>query len=129
MIDITAQKLEALQASNASALCLDLEKEPLIHTGADYIFLVQTLLHIQDTKAILTKLFHLLHKGGHLIIIDYDKNDTIRSTDVHKGFHQHSLSALAKSTGFSRTESQTFYSGKHIFMNQDASLFIMDCEK
>jgi hypothetical protein len=71
----------------------------------------------------------LLKPGGHLIIIDFDKNEQVVSPDVHNGFHQSSLCGFLRSLSLEVVLSETFYNGERLFMNKDASMFIIDCKK
>lgn len=128
MVAQTAKKIHALGLSNARALCLNFEENPPTIT-ADYIIVVQTLLHIQDITPILTRFYDMLSNGGHLIIVDFDKNEQVVSPDVHNGFAQDSLLQLVKQLGFSHAHAHTFYHGKQIFMRADASLFLLDATK
>lgn len=129
MVKQVKQKLKALPQPNAAVLCCDLMEEAPPELHADYIILAQTLLHIQDTGRLLSRLYGILNQGGHLLVIDFDKNDAVVSDKVHNGFLQEELILLARETGFVKAEAETFYHGKNMFMNQDASLFILDAEK
>ena len=82
------------------------------------------LLHIPDTNKILQELFGILNDGGKLIIIDFDKNDKIQHPKVHNGFSHEELKKRLSDIGFKSTEMKTFFHGRRIFMNQDASMFI-----
>lgn len=129
MVHYVKEKIKAEQIQNADAACFNLEvgEKPL--QTVDYILVVQTLLHINDTFDILQKLHSLLNAHGHLIIVDFNKNDTVVSELIHNGFEQNKLADLLRKAGFDQIKSETFYSGKNLLMNQDASLFIMDAEK
>ncbi len=129
MVEEVKRKIQKLQVQNADVLCCDFETDFFPELQADYIIAAQVLLHIEDTELILSRLYNVLNKGGHLLIIDFDKNEEIISKEVHNGFDQGRLSDTAKKVGFVKTEAETFYYGKGIFMNKDASLFILDCEK
>ncbi|MDL2258788.1 methyltransferase [Eubacteriales bacterium OttesenSCG-928-K08] len=126
MVACVLEKLAANNINNADALVLDLEKEEAEIAPVDYIFMTQVLLHIKEVLPILKKLSQLLNSGGHLIIIDFDKNELVSSDMVHAGFEQNELSDLLSQLGFDVNESRTFYRGEKIFMGKDASLFIID---
>jgi hypothetical protein len=49
--------------------------------------------------------------------------------DVHNGFHQSSLCELLRALSLEVVLSETFYRDEHIFMNKDASMFIIDCKR
>lgn len=129
MIDMIKQKINLLNIQNADTLCFDMEKESLLNLDADYIFMSQVLLHINDVELILSRLYDALNSGGHLIIVDYDKNEEVVSDKVHNGFDQKELADLMTKIGYREILSKTFYTGSKIFMNQDASLFILDSQK
>lgn len=129
MINKVKQKISHFHIQNADTLCFDFEKDSLSDLHTDYIFVAQVLLHIKDYKEVLYRLYDVLNPGGHLIIIDFDKNNNIISDMVHNGFEQEELKEDMLSIGFTNIQSKTFYYGSKIFMNQDASLFILDSQK
>lgn len=129
MIDQIKQKITNLKVQNANTICFDFEQDVLSDLRADYIFMAQVLLHIDNYESVLSRLFDVLNEGGHLIIVDFDKNENIVSDIVHNGFHQDELSALMKKIGYNNIKSKTFYTGSKIFMGQDASMFVLDAQK
>jgi len=129
MINQIEQKVIDSDIQNVDTLCLDLEKKTMSDLRADYIFMAQVLLHIEDTEQVLSRLYEVLNEGGHLIIVDFDKNEEIDSDKVHNGFEQRELFELMNTIGYREIQSKTFYTGKRIFMNHDASLFILDSKK
>ena len=129
MLDIVKKKITDVGALNARTLCFDFESSSQPDLRADYIFMAQVLLHIQDYEAVLAKLHAVLNDEGHLLIVDFNKNDKVVSELVHNGFDQEQLKALMLKIGFKDIRSKTIYSGTKLFMNQDASLFIMDGKK
>lgn len=129
MINQIKQKISEHNIQNADTLYYDVEKETSLDLHVDYIFMAQVLLHIKDIKIVLERLFHILNVGGHLIIVDFDKNANVASDLVHNGFDQEELIKRMNQIGFSKNYAKTFYNGSKIFMNQDASLFILDAQK
>jgi ubiquinone/menaquinone biosynthesis C-methylase UbiE len=129
MIHQIKQKISRFNIQNADTLCFDFEKDSLSDLHIDYIFMAQVLLHIKDFKSVLLKLYDVLNPGGHLIIIDFDKNDEIVSDMVHSGFDQEMLTDIMLNIGYKSIQSKTFYNGSKIFMGHDASLFILDSQK
>ncbi len=128
MVEQVRLKIEGARIENASALCADFLQEPP-QVQADYVLVSQVLLHIRDTRAILTRLFDAVNPGGHLIVVDFDRNESIVSDRVHPGFDQAALTGLLKEIGFASAAAHTFYHGQQIFMKQDASMFILDARK
>lgn len=126
MIEQVNQKIQKGHLQAASTLCCDFLTEAPPDVQVDYILLSQVLLHIKDSHFILSQLYKLLKAGGHLIIVDFDTNAAVASDKVHNGFDQKELSTLLTQVGFSSSQARTFYHGEKIFMNQDASLFILD---
>ena len=96
---------------------------------SDYIFMAQVLLHIKDFQLVLFKLYAVLNPGGHLTIIDFDKNDAIVSDIVHNGFDQETLTDIMSNIGYKSIQTKTFYHGNKVFMGHDSSLFILDSKK
>lgn len=129
MIHQVQQKIAALYVQNAETLCFDLEKEGLADLRADYIFMAQVLLHIPDLPPVLTRLYDVLNEGGHLTLVDFDKNEKVVSDIVHNGFDQSELAEMMTGIGYRNIRSETFYSGDKIFMGQDASMFVLDAQK
>lgn len=129
MLHQVEQKISDLDIQNADTLCFDFEQEGLTDLHADYIFMAQVLLHIQDIEFILSRLFDVLNEGGHLLIVDFNKNEQIASDLVHNGFDQAELTDTMIKIGYRNTQSKTFYTGNKIFMGQDASMFILDSQK
>ncbi|ASS73642.1 methyltransferase type 12 [Tumebacillus algifaecis] len=129
MINRIKQKITEFDIRNADTLCFDFEKEDRSDLHADYIFMAQVLLHIPDTESVLSKLYDVLPVGGHLLIVDFNKNENIASDLVHNGFDQENLTKLMSKIGYREIQSKTIYSGSNIFMNHDASLFVLDAQK
>jgi len=126
MIHQIKQKIADRHIRNADTLCFDFEQEGLSKLRADYIFMAQVLLHIPDVEFVLSRLFEVLNEGGHLLIVDFNKNENIVSDLVHNGFHQDELSDRMTKIGYRNIQSKTFHHGSRIFMGQDASMFILD---
>jgi ubiquinone/menaquinone biosynthesis C-methylase UbiE len=129
MINQIKKKISSLNIKNATTLCFDFEKDNLLNLHADYIFMAQVLLHISDIDLILSRLYEVLKKDGHLLIVDFNKNKRIDSDLVHNGFDQIELTNIMEKIGYRNIQSKTFYNGSKIFMGQDASLFILDAQK
>lgn len=129
MLDQIKRKISASNIQNATTLCFDLEKESFSSLHADYIFMVQVLLHIDDVGLILSRLYDILDERGHLLIVDFNKNEKIVSDMVHNGFDQMELTKSMEKIGYRNIRSRTFHSESKIFMGNDASLFILDAGK
>jgi ubiquinone/menaquinone biosynthesis C-methylase UbiE len=129
MIQQVNRKIRDGCLENARTLRCDFLTEVSAGLRADYVIVSQVLLHIRDTRLILSRLYEVINPGGHLIIIDFDWNEAIVSDKVHPGFVQDDLIRLVTQTGFSSASARTFYHGKGIFMNQDASMFLLDAVK
>ncbi|MFL2105059.1 hypothetical protein [Desemzia sp. FAM 23991] len=89
----------------------------------------QVLLYIPDTELVLSRLYDALNSVGHLIIVDFDKNEAVSSEMIHNGFEQEELVALMKQIGFKNIQSKAFYHAEKTFMGKDASLFILNAQK
>lgn len=124
MVEQVEIKLEQMGAANAETLCSDYNDLP-DDLDIDYVIISQVLLHIRDVPALLAQLHRVLNKKGHLIIVDFDKNENVQSDKIHKGFEQAALKLMLEQAGFSSINSYTFHHGERLLMNTDASLFIM----
>jgi ubiquinone/menaquinone biosynthesis C-methylase UbiE len=129
MINQIKQKITDLNIHNVDTLCFDFEKEGQSDLHADYIFMAQVLLHINDVELVLSRLYDVLNAGGHLLIVDFDKNEEIVSDMVHNGFDQIELADTLTKIGYKNIQSKTFYTGSKIFMGYDASMFVLDSQK
>lgn len=129
MITQIKQKISDFGIQNADTLCFDFEQEGLADLRADYIFMAQVLLHIQDVEFVLSRLFDVLNEGGHLLIVDFTKNEKVVSDIVHNGFDQAELTDRMTRIGYRKIQSKTFHHGSKLFMGQDASMFILDAQK
>lgn len=129
MIRQIDRKIADLRIPNADTLCFDFEKADRPDIRADYIFMAQVLLHIRDVELVLSRLYDVLLPGGHVVIVDFNKNEDIVSDIVHNGFDQEELAGVMRNIGFSAVQSKTFYTGSGIFMGRDASMFVMDARK
>ncbi|HCD43779.1 MAG TPA: methyltransferase type 12 [Lachnoclostridium sp.] len=129
MIHQIEQKISSSNIQNAATLCFDFEKDSLSDLHADYIFMAQVLLHIKDIELLLSRLYEILEENGHLLIIDFDKNEKIASDMVHNGFDQTELKEVMTKIGYRNIKSKTIYTGSKIFMGHDASLFVLDSQK
>lgn len=129
MIHQIKQKISDSNIQNADTLCFDFEKDSLSDLKADYIFMVQVLLHISDVELVLSRLYQVLKESGHLLIVDFDQNEKVVSEMVHSGFDQAELTDRMTKIGYKGIQSRTFYTGSKMFMGQDASLFILDSQK
>jgi ubiquinone/menaquinone biosynthesis C-methylase UbiE len=129
MINQIEHKISISHIQNADTLCFDLEKYSISDLHADYVFMAQVLLHINDVELVLSRLYDALNIGGHLLIVDFNKNEEIVSDMVHNGFEQGELINLMTKIGYRDIQTKTFYTGSKIFMGHDASLFILDSQK
>ncbi|AAU24304.1 MULTISPECIES: class I SAM-dependent methyltransferase [Bacillus] len=123
MLEVAKAKISRKGIANAKTLYSDFTQETP-ELKADIVLMSLVLLHIPDTNKILQELFGILNDGGKLIIIDFDKNDKIQHPKVHNGFSHEELKKRLSDVGFKSTEMKTFFHGRRIFMNQDASMFI-----
>ena len=129
MLGRIKQKIAGSNIQNADTLCFDFEKDNRSDLHADYIFMAHVLLHINDVELVLSRLYKVLKENGHLLIVDFDKNERIVSDLVHNGFDQTELTEIMTKIGYRNIQSKTFYTGSKIFMGHDASMFILDSQK
>lgn len=129
MLNQIEKKIAANNIQNATTLCFDFERDSLSDLKADYIFMAQVLLHIKDVEPVLSRLYEVLNQGGHLLIIDFDKNEKVASDMVHNGFDQKELAETMAPLGYINIQSETFYTRSRIFMGEDAAMFILEAVK
>ncbi|MDL2324739.1 class I SAM-dependent methyltransferase [Ruminococcaceae bacterium OttesenSCG-928-A16] len=129
MIAVVENKIADAGLANTRTLCANFCEHTPQGVSADYILVSQVLLHVPNYSLLLQQFFALLNPGGHLLVVDFDKNENIVSDKVHNGFNQSQLQQLCLQVGFASASSQTFYHGKNMFMRQDASLFILHATK
>lgn len=128
MLEVAKGKISRKDITNAKVLISDFTQE-VPELKADIIFMSLVLLHIPDTKKILQVLYQMLNAGGKLIIVDFDKNERINHPKVHNGFLHEELKSYLSEVGFVTTQINTFHHGEHIFMKQDASMFLSVSKK
>lgn len=136
MIEQVKKKLSDANIQNASTLYTDFIETIPTDFRVDYIFSSLVLHHIIDTKTIFERLYKILNRGGHLLIVDLNTDDgsfhaKYPDFDGHNGFEQLSLINLSKEVGFSKVNIHTFYHNSKIFNGKENpySLFILDAEK
>lgn len=129
MLDQVKRKIADFNVCNADTLCVDFEKEIQTNLHADYVIMALVLLHIRDFESVLAKIYDILNPDGHLLIVDFDKNENVNSDLVHNGFDQKQLADIMRKIGFRLIQTKTFYSGQNLFMGQDATMFILDSHK
>ena len=81
----------------------DISKE-MINRKFDGIISSMTIHHIEDTKALFSKLYKMLNENGFIAIADLDSEDGSFHSDntgvYHYGFDRDELETVAKEVGF-----------------------------
>ena len=129
MVELVKDKIGRMGVPGAEALCADFSEGVPAGLSASCILMVQVLLHIPNTECILRQMHGILKPGGHLLIVDFDKNEAVRHERVHSGFVQADLARLMERIGYADVTCKTFHRAERYFMNQDATLFLMDAAK
>lgn len=126
MVEICNTKIKTLNKTNIAAIEGDLltSNNILLHQTYDVILLSLVLLHSGNYMALLQQLVTQLNSNGLLIIVDFDKNENVNHPNIYNGFEQKDIQKSLRTIGLSNIDSHTFYQGKNIFMNKDASLFL-----
>lgn len=82
---------------------IDLSSE-LLERKFDGIISSMTIHHLEDTKALFSKLYAMLNEGGFIAIADLDTEDGSFHSDnagvFHHGFERETLERQAKEAGF-----------------------------
>ncbi|ARK20467.1 class I SAM-dependent DNA methyltransferase [Sporosarcina ureae] len=128
MLEVAQAKISRGEITNAKVLYTDFTQESP-ELQADIVLVSLVLLHVPDTKKILQELYNVLTEDGKLIIIDFDKNEKVTHPKVHNGFVHEELKQLLSEVGFKDIEIRNFYSGKNIFVNEDATMLISTSRK
>jgi predicted TPR repeat methyltransferase len=103
MREVMAAKVEAGVLVDARIWALDLATEPPPEERFDLIVTVMVLHHIPTLDVVLTGFARLLDPGGHLCIVDLEKEDgSFHGVDFdgHHGFERSSLTADLSAAGF-----------------------------
>lgn len=129
MIHVVDQKIAQMNRTNVKTVVGSFANEETLNIKADLIIVSLVLLHVPDTLDSLKSLYRALNSKGHILVVDFDKNENINHEKVHNGFSQLELKKQLEKIGFKSVSSRTFYHGQNIFMNQDASMFILNAEK
>ncbi|WP_251943649.1 class I SAM-dependent methyltransferase [Staphylococcus sp. Marseille-Q5304] len=127
MVNVFKEKYKALDKINMHGFVGDILTDSGIVTEKeqyDVIFLSLVLLHSGDYQQLLKQLEPQLKQNGMFIIVDFDKNDKVSHPAVYNGFHQSEIKQTLETIGLKDIHTHTFYHGKQIFMNQEASMFI-----
>ncbi len=126
MAEICNAKIKSLNKTNIKAIEGDLldPNKTKLHQSYDVILLSLVLLHSGNYMALLQQLATQLNRNGILIIVDFDKNENVNHPNIYNGFEQKDIHKALRKIGLSNINSHTFYQGKNIFMNKDASLFL-----
>ncbi len=129
MIACVQEKLkDSALAGNVEALVLDFEQERLSETF-DVVLVVQVLLHIQDSREMLARLYDSLKPGGRLILVDYTRNNAVKSALIHPGFDVGVLLDELKNTGFSASECVVLSDLREPLMGLPTPLFLICAER
>ncbi len=94
MIEHVNRKIRAEHISGVSTLCCDFLKKRLVICSLIMLSSLRFCCILKNSRLILDRLYSLLKKDGHLIIVDFDKNEAISSDLVHNGFNQEELKGL-----------------------------------
>lgn len=119
------KKINQIGMKNARVICGDAAGSLDPGIQADVLIVVQVLLHEDDVRTLLAKLYDRVSPGGTIIIVDYERNDHVESDRVHPGFELMRLQADLLSAGFEPIYFSPFLHAEKIFMGQNASLFIL----
>jgi cyclopropane fatty-acyl-phospholipid synthase-like methyltransferase len=89
--------------SDTQIVLADISKDE-INLTFDAIISSMTIHHVEDTKAIFSKLYNMLNKNGSIALADLDTEDGSFHSDnagvYHYGFNRDELEVIAKEVGF-----------------------------
>jgi ubiquinone/menaquinone biosynthesis C-methylase UbiE len=107
MRDVLAGKLASGAIPRGRVWDLDLEHAPAPDERFDLVVTVMTLHHVHDIDTVLSKFAELLADGGHLCVVDLEREDGSfhgPDVDVHHGFDRAELSTALTGAGFGDVE-------------------------
>ncbi|MCW7460731.1 class I SAM-dependent methyltransferase [Leptospira limi] len=128
MLEVANFKINSQGIKNAKTMSpsdLALDKSFLV----DNILLSLVLLHIPDTQSILKFPYDHLKPNGKLLIVDFCKNEKVSHPKIHTGFKLEDLESILTTIGYQTVSSNVILEEKKVFMNHDASLFLLIAEK
>lgn len=126
MLAIAKNKFINKKYSNYQVICLDLEQNQELEIEVDVILISQVLLHIPNYLELITKLRKNLKDEGKLIIVDFVKNEAVKSDLVHNGFNLITLENELKENGFHQIKSKIIHEDEKMFMNNNCQVFLME---
>jgi ubiquinone/menaquinone biosynthesis C-methylase UbiE len=113
MIEELNKKLTLPNApENISAHCRLLEQDTFAADSFDFLFTILALHHIEDVESIIKILGGIVKKGGHIALVDLDKEDGSfhQGTEMgvhHNGFGRDYIQHLLEAEGFGLTTAET----------------------
>lgn len=120
MLKVVDSKIKMSNINNAETKATNF----LSNVKANTIIVSLVLLHVPEYQELIKELSERLNDQGQLIIVDFDKNETIQHDKVHNGFTREEMHIALNDAGLNNIEIKTFYHGEKVFMNKDASMFI-----
>lgn len=103
MRDVIAAKIASGAITDAGIWDIDLASAPAPDERFELIITVMTLHHITELATVLASFATLLSDGGHLCIVDLEKEDGSFHSDGfhgHHGFERAALTAHLEAAGF-----------------------------
>jgi len=97
---------------NIRAHCKLLEQNTFAEGTFDFLFTVLALHHIEDIESIIKLFGRIVKKGGHIALVDLDKEDGSfhQGTETgvhHDGFERDYIQRLLEAEGFKQTAVET----------------------
>ncbi len=112
MLEVLRRKLDGGAAANATALRLDLDRDPLPADRFDLACSLLALHHVHDLDRVLRGLRAALTEGGTLCVADLDAEDGSfhgHGAQVHRGFDRGALADRLRAAGFARPDFTTVH--------------------
>jgi len=128
MLDVLRAKVADGVLPDARVLDLDLSRDPALDERFDLIVTVMTLHHIPDLDPVLDGFAAMLEDGGHLCVVDLEREDGSfhgHGFPGHEGFDRDPLAERLRKSGFGDIRFQHAYKmekSEHSF-----DLFLMTC--
>ena len=115
MTKVTNDKCEKLDIRHFHPVRYDLLIDELPEHKFELIYTAMTMHHVDDTNAILKKFHEILNPGGHIVLIDLEREDGSFHNfefDGHLGFDKVELEEKLEGNGFEPLSYQIGYTIK-----------------
>ena len=112
MTKVALEKCQRFKVNHFKPMQYNLIEDPLPDEKFDLIYILLTLHHVKDYESLISKFSNLLNRGGHLAIIDLEKEDgSFHDGEFHghKGFDKDVLKKKILESGLNNVSYEVCY--------------------